>query len=248
MKAIVLAAGLGKRLQPLTDSVPKCLVEVNNKSLLENILDNLIDVGVKETWIVTGYLANKVTERIGNRYRDMTIHYVENVDYDSTNNIYSLALALRQVDDDIILSECDLYYDSGVFHKLLSATRDCTVLTSPYNPETMNGTVVTLNKDSAPFMMWINQHQRQSENFEYSKAFKTVNVYWMSQAFAVDRLLPHIESYMRLYNMNSYYELIIGALMYLGNDRFDMVEVSENEWAEVDDLHDLEIARKRFGH
>ena len=246
MKAIVLAAGLGNRLRPLTNEIPKCLVEVNGKTLLENILDNLIAVGVKETWIVTGYLASKVSTRIGETYRGMPINYLENSDYAKTNNIYSLALALRKMDDDMILSECDLYYGASVFKKMMEVRRDCTILCSPYNPDTMNGTVVMLDKERQPFLMYINKHQRKLASFPYNQTYKTVNIYWMSRTFAVEHLLPSIESYMELYDKNSYYELVIGSLLYLGGDQFDMVQVDENEWAEIDDLNDLAIARKRF--
>ena len=76
MKSIILAAGLGKRLKPFTDTNPKCLVEINNKSLLENILNHLSDVGVSEAWIVTGYLSNNVKERIGDTYKNITIKSV----------------------------------------------------------------------------------------------------------------------------------------------------------------------------
>ena len=246
MKSIILAAGLGKRLKPFTDTNPKCLVEINNKSLLENILNHLSDVGVSEAWIVTGYLSNNVKERIGDTYKNITIKYVDNTDYNTTNNIYSLYLALKEVDDDIILSECDLYYQKAVFDSLLTKKQDCTILVSKYNPETMDGTVITKDKNGDAFQMKINKHQVRYEDFSFDNTYKTVNVYWMSKSFATEKLLPAIEFYMNKYDKNSYYELVIGSLMYFGNDNFDMIEVSENEWAEVDDLQDLERARKKF--
>ncbi len=247
MKAIVLAAGYGKRLKPITDTIPKCLVEINKKALLENILDHLNEMGVTKTWIVTGYLASKVEEKIGNRYKNMDIEYVENSEYTITNNIYSLYLALKKVDDDIILSECDLYYEKEIFERLLEKKRDCTILTSKYNPNTMDGTVIVNDKNGDAFQMHINKHQQRTDNFNYDVAYKTVNVYWMKKEFAVDKLLPFIEMYMNKYDKNSYYELVIGSLMYFGNDSFDMIEVDESSWAEVDDIEDLKRAQERFG-
>ena len=93
MQAIILAAGMGRRLGELTDDNTKCMLEVNGTRLIHRTLDNLTEVGIKRVILVVGYKAENVKRLIGNRYKDIDIVYVENKIYDKTNNIYSLYLA-----------------------------------------------------------------------------------------------------------------------------------------------------------
>ena len=94
MKAIILAAGASKRLRPLTDDIPKCLIQIGEKPILEYQLDAVDAAGIKEVVIVVGYLKHMIQEHVGTSYRNISsITYIENPDYDTTNTIYSLYLA-----------------------------------------------------------------------------------------------------------------------------------------------------------
>lgn len=95
MQAIILAAGIGKRLRPYTDRTPKCLVPVNGIPIIVNSLDRLAEQKVSRVVIVIGYLGNLVVDRIGHEWKGMKIEYVQNDLYATTNNIYSLWLARR---------------------------------------------------------------------------------------------------------------------------------------------------------
>ncbi len=97
MKAIILAAGMGTRLRPITLSLPKCLVPVNSKPILEHQLEALLTAGVRDVILVVGYLSELVSDRYGTGYGGMNIHYVQNHFYDCTNNIYSLWLARQHL-------------------------------------------------------------------------------------------------------------------------------------------------------
>ena len=108
MKAVILAAGMGTRLRPLTMSFPKCLVPVNSKPILEHQLEALLTAGVRDVILVVGYLSELVSGNYGIRYGDMNIHYVQNHMYDRTNNIYSLWLARQHLDNQVLLLEGDL--------------------------------------------------------------------------------------------------------------------------------------------
>lgn len=77
-QAIILAAGMGTRLRPLTDDKPKCLVEVNGISILEKTLNNLKQIGVEKVTIITGYLHNKIQDKIKNEFKGMFIDYIYN--------------------------------------------------------------------------------------------------------------------------------------------------------------------------
>ncbi len=90
MIGVILAAGMAKRLRPLTDTKPKCLLEVGGKTLLQRIVDAMADTGITEFVVVTGYRAEQIRDFLTQRYPDLTIHFLHNADYEHNNNIYSL--------------------------------------------------------------------------------------------------------------------------------------------------------------
>ena len=94
MIAVILAAGMSRRLRPLTDTMPKCLLKIGNKSLLQRSVDALISCGINEFVVVTGYRSRMITDFLKDNYPDKIFHFVDNADYDTTNNIYSLWLAM----------------------------------------------------------------------------------------------------------------------------------------------------------
>ena len=90
MIGVILAAGMAKRLRPLTDTKPKCLLEVGGKTLLQRIVDAMADTGITEFVVVTGYRAEQIRDFLTQRYPDFTIRFLHNADYEHNNNIYSL--------------------------------------------------------------------------------------------------------------------------------------------------------------
>ena len=96
---VILAAGIGKRLLPYTTDIPKCLVEVNNKAIIENILDSLLNYKekVEAVHIVLGYKKEEIIERLKGKYKELKINYIENDIYRETNNIYSLWLSGKYI-------------------------------------------------------------------------------------------------------------------------------------------------------
>ena len=120
MQAIILAAGMGRRLGELTDNNTKCMLEVNGVRLIDRALDILLESGIKHVVLVVGYKAQNVIDHVGDRYKDMHIDYVENNVYDKTNNIYSLFLAREYLlKDDTLLLESDLIFESDVVKKII---------------------------------------------------------------------------------------------------------------------------------
>ena len=110
MKALILAAGYEKRLRPITNEIPKCMVEVGGVPLLINALNNLIEIGISEVGIVVGHKADYIKEKIGNSYKNTRISYFKNEKFLETNNIYSLYMASEFCDDEMLLLEADLFY------------------------------------------------------------------------------------------------------------------------------------------
>lgn len=109
-KAILLAAGVGDRLQPFTQEFPKCLAPVNDVPIIVNALTHLSAVGVTEAVIVVGHHKEKLYERFGDTFEKMAITYIESEDFKSTNNIYSLWLARDHLDEDVFLLEADVFF------------------------------------------------------------------------------------------------------------------------------------------
>ena len=243
MKALILAAGYGRRLQPLTDFIPKSMVEVNGTPLLVNALNHLVDLGIEELGIVVGHMADYIREHIGDMWKGVPIRYYENERYLETNNIVSLYQAMEFCDDDMLMLECDVFYQKELLQALKNSRGDCGILVSPFNAETMDGTVIRVEGDQARELilgMW------QGDGFDYTGTMKTVNMYRFTKAFA-QKYMPLIKWYVENMGEKSYYEKVLGSLMYLRECDIRVVEVPEEMWCEVDDTEDLERARKRFG-
>ncbi|MGH9077781.1 MAG: NTP transferase domain-containing protein [Acidimicrobiales bacterium] len=119
-RAMILAAGLGQRMRPLTADVPKCLVEVNGEPILFRSLRALAGAGVREAVIVVGYEAAQVRRRVGRHFAGLDIVYVEAPTFATTNNIRSLWDARRYCDEDILLIEGDVVFDRDVVVRLPS--------------------------------------------------------------------------------------------------------------------------------
>ncbi len=121
MKIIILAAGQGTRLRPLTDDKPKCMVEVNGKSILERQLDTMRSCGIREEdiTIVTGYRSDVLIRR----FESTGMHIIVNQSYETTNMVCSLMCAkeLMKAEEDIIVSYGDIIYNTAVFQKILDA-------------------------------------------------------------------------------------------------------------------------------
>ena len=120
MKAIVLAAGSGARLKPLTDSLHKSMVSVAGERIIDRILDALLIARVHEVVVVLGYRADELRNHLLEAYRDQVqFTFILNDRFESTNNIYSLSLALDAVDDDFVLIECDVFFEKEVIRQLV---------------------------------------------------------------------------------------------------------------------------------
>ena len=127
MIAVILAAGMARRLRPLTDTMPKCLLKIGDKSLLQRSVDSLISCGINEFVVVTGYRSRMITDFLKDNYTDKIFHFVDNDDYDTTNNIYSLWLAMPYVKGkDFLLLDSDILYDSKLLDKVME--EECSAL------------------------------------------------------------------------------------------------------------------------
>lgn len=244
MKALILAAGFGNRLRPITECVPKCLVEVNGTPLLENNLNNLCELGdISEIGIVVGHMADYIKSRVGNEWYGIPIKYFENKRYMETNNVVSLYQAAEFCDDDMLLLECDIYYNIEMLRRLKAGKGDCSILVSPFNKETMDGTVIAIENDDAKSLIlgkW------QGDDFDYTNTRKTVNMYKFKKEFIEKKYMPLIKWYVENMSEANYYEKVLGGLLYYRECDARIVEVPETMWCEIDDVEDLKRAEKQF--
>lgn len=123
MIGVILAAGMAKRLRPLTDEKPKCLLEVGGKTLLQRTVDAMISAGIKEFVVVTGYRENMIREFLTARYPQYTINFIDNPDYEHNNNIFSLWLAMEKLHGtEVLLMDSDILCDPEAVRRVARKT------------------------------------------------------------------------------------------------------------------------------
>lgn len=130
MKAIILAAGIASRLRPLTENTPKCLLEIGGKCLLERAISALEGNGIRDILIVTGYLQEQIIAFVGKKFPELTVEFIYNEKYASTNNIYSLWLTKEKAGtEDVLLLDSDILFDPALLKTLLQfPDPDCLAL------------------------------------------------------------------------------------------------------------------------
>lgn len=144
MKAIILAAGIGSRLFSITKYLPKPLIEIGGKSVLEHTLDRVTECGVDKIVLATGHLEEKIKEKIGESYNSVPVKYITNTDYAKTNNIYSLWLAKEEIDDDIVIINGDNMFNKNILKNLLEhecRSGACVDLSPEIRPDAMRVTI-----------------------------------------------------------------------------------------------------------
>ncbi len=240
MQGLILAAGMGTRLGERTKDIPKVMMDVEGKPLIMYALQRLYEQHVTETIIVVGYKKEYIMEKCGDHYKEMKLTYVINDLYETTNNVYSFYLATEQIRDDLLMVEGDLLFSGELLERTLADKHDCNIVVSRYNRNTMNGTVIKARDDVASELI---TKKFQGEGFDYDSAWKTVNIYYFSCEF-MKKFSRMLELYVETGNLNNYYELVLGALIYYGDDDIRIVVVDEDDWFEIDDEKDLLIARE----
>jgi histidinol-phosphate/aromatic aminotransferase/cobyric acid decarboxylase-like protein/choline kinase len=245
MKAVILAAGIGRRMGSLTNECHKTLLEVGGRTIIARILEGLRVNGVTDICIVTGYRAEEIEEYVSREFSSLSCLFIRNDRFASTNNVYSMALALEAIglETDVILIESDLVFESDVITKLIKSDHSNVALVDKYRTG-MDGTVVSVSADNV--ITQVIPGSLQSANFDFSDKFKTLNIYKFSAEFCRNTFRKLLTYYARIIDDNCYYELILGILIYMQQVQIH-AEVLEGEtWAEVDDPNDLRIANFTF--
>ena len=242
MKGLILCAGMGTRLDPLTRTRPKCMVHVAGRPMMEYQLDSLRRAGVKDCVIVVGYMADSVRGHFGSYYRGVSISYVENTIYAETNNLYSLWLAKAELNDDILLLEGDLVFDDQLIRQLLQMDERNVAVVDRFRSY-MDGTVILANGGVADSMVL---KADQGPGFDYGPALKTVNIYRLSRETLTEAIVPEMETFLAKGRTGQYYEAVFSTLIGSGRMNMAVMNTGNNKWAEIDTLGDLRDAQKMF--
>lgn len=243
MQAIILAAGMGRRLGEFTANNTKCMLEVNGVRLIDRMLGQLSKLNLSRIVIVIGYEGQNLKNYISKNYPDWPIVFVENPVYDKTNNIYSLWLARGYMaEDETLLLESDLIFEDAALKAAVdSEYRDCALI-SKYETW-MDGTMVRIDDDNNIVNFIPKKAFKYSDTDYY---YKTVNIYKFSKEFVVDHYLPFLEAYIRVLGENEYYEQVLRVITLIDNTGIKALPITGMHWYEIDDVQDLRIAEAIF--
>lgn len=244
MQAIILAAGMGRRLGKYTRDNTKCMLPVNGVRLIDRMLEQLCQLNLSRLVMVVGYKGQELMDYIGDRYEDrLRIEYAENPVYDKTNNIYSLALVKdKMIEDDTLLIESDLILDDSMLHMILENPYPNLALVAKYE-SWMDGTMVRIDKENNIVNFVPKKAFKYAEVDSY---YKTVNVYKFSKEFSSKVYVPFLDAYCKVMGNNEYYEQVLRVITLLDQANLKALPIGDKPWYEIDDVQDKDIAEAIF--
>lgn len=233
--AVLLAAGTGTRLLPLTRDTPKCLTLVAGQTILGRLIHNLRLKGIKRMVVVIGHLGEQIREYLHQHASDMQIDYVLNPIYQTTNNIYSLWLAKEQIHEAFLLVESDLVFKASMLDDMMVPDRIAISKMRPW----MNGTTVALDT-SGKVVSFFNSSCLNDDSH-----YKTVNIYSLSE-LTWRRVLKNMSNYITTDRLGEYYEDVFAEMVSDNSLSLASVFFDADHWYEIDNLPDLHEAEKMF--
>ena len=243
MQGLMLAAGMGKRLGKYTQGNTKCMLEVAGETLIERAVNALKSAGIHRLIMVVGYKSENLKNFIKQKIKDMEIIFIDNDNYDKSNNIYSLYLAKDWLEkDDTIMLESDLIFEDRMIQELVANKNKDVALVAKYE-QWMDGTVVTIDSKNRITEFIEKKDFRFDRIDEY---YKTVNIYKLSKEFSKNQYIPFLEAYMKAYGINEYYELALKAIAHLSRSTLKALPIGDIKWYEIDDAQDYDIVNCLF--
>lgn len=244
-KAIILAAGMGTRLKPLTLENHKCLTEVNGIPILENALGILERNDFKEVVLVVGYLKEQIKQKTGGHFGRMLVTYVENDAYKNTNTSCSLKLGLDKIDlcDELVVLEGDVFFENQVLINLLNMAEENATVLEPYNSD-LDGTFAELGSDHY-VVDWTHKSQRP-EHYTLEDKYKTVNIHKFGREFLRDVLRPNLLDSVETYEGKEPIENVMMRIVRANPKMVKGMVLRGEKWWEIDDVKDLHIAEALF--
>ena len=258
MQAIILAAGMGRRLGELTKENTKCMVAVNGVRLIDRLLSQLAEQPLERVIIVVGYKGKELKDylvksgkwrvesgerRVERGERKLRIEFAENPIYDKTNNIYSLALVKDKLqEDDTLLIESDLIFSDRLIPMIVENPYPNLALVAKYETW-MDGTMVRIDDDNNIVSFVPKKAFRYGDVDQY---YKTVNIYKFSKEFSRQKYVPFLDAYSKAMGLNEYYEQVLRVITLIDDVELKALPIGKEKWYEIDDVQDLDIAETIF--
>ena len=234
--ALLLAAGAGTRLQPLTDGCPKCLTEVRGVPILGRLVSCLVEQGFKHLVVVVGYCGDQIRDYLESNAPGLTVSFVECPEYATTNNIYSLWMARTCLRESFVLIESDLLFDSRLLGLMRVRNR---VAVARYQPRLI-GTTVSVDQSGRVVSFHVGA-SLDTPNL----AQKTVNLYSLSAA-AWREVVRRLERRIKAGKVHDYYEVVFAEMVADGLLALQAVSFDAGRWCEIDTIDDLRVAERLF--
>lgn len=238
--AILLVAGKGERLKPLTEKSPKPLTEVNGIPILENTLKNLASVGVKRVFLVTGHLNEKLISFAKENSQGLEITEIHSPEFASTNNMFSLWRAKEILQKGCLLLEGDVFFELEILNRL-----------SQENPKFSYWFVDKFTEENDGCMLQTDKRKRitnleivRGKTFEdYLNRYKSIGIVSVTKNLG-QKLCAWLDTEVEAKNVNVYFDLVVAK--HLQEEEIKVLNIDGLKWFEIDDLEDLQKAEKLF--
>lgn len=245
-QAVILAAGLGSRLRPMTDTQAKPMVEVHGMPIIHNALHHLAAVGVEQATIVVGYRKETIKQSCGRNFAGIEITYTESSVFDRTGSAYSLWLArdtlLRA---DTFLIEGDVFFERAALDRLMSRRAENVAAVAPFD-ETMEGSAVLLSDTGDIVEVRTRQTADDLRRNTGPTLFKTMNLLRLAAGTLRDIVVPALDELVNDAETNVYTEQLLGRLIRDRGFKLGAARCDELRWYEIDSVADLQIAERIF--
>jgi len=243
MQAIILAAGVSKRLRPLTDTTPKCLLKIGHENLLERTIENVMANNVNDFIFVTGYKEDMIKDFVNKRFPGINKTFITNPDYENNNNSYSLWMTKEYIKGNILLLDSDILFDEKIITLLLtSGHENCLAVNFTDNLDEEQIKVI-LDRENR--VIEIGKEISIEKSAGESIGIEKFSGYFMKELFAIlDRKIS------RENNVNEFYEASFQEVINKGDSRNSIfaADVSEFTCIEIDTVQDYENAQKIINH
>jgi len=241
-EAIVLAAGMGTRLKPITDHAPKCLTEVNGVPILVNTLENLSRNGIKCCTIVTGYLSDVIVGTIGDKYSSVAIEYIRNEQFEKTNDMYSLWLARHVLERGALILEGDIYFKHHTLSRSLKSMDSRSFyLSGKYNGKKSEILLIT---DDDFRIQSIRVLGKDEKGRPAPNHFMSTGILSIQSDYGI-RFSGWLSDAVRANNTRVLFDSILSN--HITELPLYVFEVGHDEWVEIDTPEDLAVAERVFG-
>jgi choline kinase len=235
-KAVIIAAGRGSRMMPLTNDIPKCLAILNGKPLLYYSLTALKKNGIEEITLVHGYRGQQIEDYTSKYFPELKFNYIINSEWAETNSLFSLSKALYSFDDfaPYIMLESDLVYGSELIEELLDCSSNISTLLHPYE-DSLTGTFALVSENIVT--EWAHE-TRQGINFPYEKSYKTVNITTIKSKSMHDEILKAINTTLSKDGQKAPLEYAMQRLIE-NCTKINVMKTKDAVWAELDTKDEL---------